>query len=101
MFLFLTYSDRYAEFPDCQEIIASSSGTVGKLMFMVGSQFHFQHENAPIIETYNKYPAQIAANTLFCCACSLQTPRILVENNMHKRMINLMSLVPHDELAFR
>lgn len=92
---------QYAEFPDCQEIIASSSGTVGKLMFMVGSQFHFdQHENAPIIETYNKYPAQIAANTLFCCACSLQTPRILVENNMHKRMINLMSLVPHDELAF-
>ena len=71
-------------------------------MIMVGSQFYLNREDGPLINTtYNRYAAQIAANTLFCCACSLQTPRILVENGMHKRMINLMNILPQDDLALR
>lgn len=96
-------SYRYAEFPDCQEVISKSSETVTKLMFMVGSHFQkFSHSDLPtFISTYNKYAAQIAANTLFCCSCSLHTPRILVESGIHKRMINHVKLLPDDDLALR
>ena len=101
-FLFL-FSHRYAEFPDCQEVISKSSETVSKLMLMVGS--HLQERNDSdllmYISTYNKYAAQIAANTLFCCACSLHTPRILVESGIHKRMINLLKLISDHDLALR
>ncbi|XP_068762520.1 uncharacterized protein [Montipora capricornis] len=88
---------QYAEFPDCQEVISQSPDTVAKLMFMVGS--HFQSFSSTHIPTYNTYSAQIAANTLFCCACSLRTPKILVESGMHKRMINLVNLLPDGDLA--
>ena len=93
---------RYAEFPDCQEVIARSSETVGKLMIMVGNQFGSPLESARANNlTYTEYSAQIAANTLFCCACGLQTPKILVESGMHKRMINLIQLSNRDDLAIR
>lgn len=92
---------RYAEFSDCQEVIARSADTVGKLMFMVASQFQFSNIGGTSVYTYNRYSAQIAANTLFCCACSLQTPRILVESGMHQRMIKLMSLLSDVDLALR
>lgn len=95
-------SYRYAEFPDCQEVISKSSETVSKLMFMVGSHLEERRKNDLLyISTYNKYAAQIAANTLFCCACSLHTPRILVESGIHKRMINLVKLLSDDDLALR
>ena len=72
-------------------------------MLMVGS--HLQERNDSdllmFISTYNKYAAQIAANTLFCCACSLHTPRILVESGIHKRMINLLKLISDHDLALR
>lgn len=51
--------------------------------------------------TYSKYASQIAANTLFCCACSLETPKILVENGMHKKMINLMKEANINDMATR
>lgn len=89
---------RYAEFPDCQEVIARSSETVDKLMFMVGNS---PLESGPVDTTYSDYSAQIAANTLFCCACSLQTPKILAESGMHKKMINLIELSVRDDLALR
>lgn len=93
---------RYAEFPDCQEVIARSSETVGKLMFMVGNQSGSPLESRLVNNSiYAEYSAQIAANTLFCCACSLQTPKILVESGMHKRMINLIQLSKRDDLAIR
>lgn len=93
---------QYAEFPDCQEVIARSCETVGKLMFMVGNQFSSPLDSGPVNNsTYTEYSAQIAANTLFCCACSLQTPKILVESGMHKMMINLVQLSKRDDLALR
>ena len=70
-------------------------------MFMVGNQFGAPLEGGPLILTYTEYSAQIAANTLFCCACSLQTPKILVESGMHKRMINLIEQSKRDDLALR
>ena len=71
-------------------------------MFMVGSHLEERRKNDLLsISTYNKYAAQIAANTLFCCACSLHTPRILVESGIHKRMINLVKLLSDDDLALR
>ena len=102
-FFVLSSFHRYAEFPDCQEVIARSSETVGKLMFMVGNQFGSPLESGIFNRdsTYTEYSAQIAANTLFCCACSLQTPKILVESGMHKRMINLIKISTRDDLAFR
>lgn len=94
---------QYAEFPDCQEVISKSSETVSKLMLMVGSHLQERNDsdllNQMFISTYNKYAAQIAANTLFCCACSLHTPRILVESGIHKRMINLLKLISDHDLA--
>ena len=70
-------------------------------MYMVGNQFGSPSESRPVNSTYTEYSAQIAANTLFCCACSLQTPKILVESGMHKRMINLIELSIRDDLALR
>ncbi|KAL9957177.1 hypothetical protein ACROYT_G038783 [Oculina patagonica] len=90
---------QYAEFPDCQEVIARSPETVSKLMFMVGSQFAGPLESGQFIATYTEYSAQIAANTLFCCACGWQTPKLLVESGMHNRMINLIQLSTRDNLA--
>ena len=91
---------RYAEFPDCQEVIARSPETVGKLILMVGDQFGTLVENE-LAATYTEYSAQIAANTLFCCACGWQTPKILVESGMHKKMINLIQLSIRENLALR
>ena len=74
-------------------------------MLMVGSHLQERNDsdllNQMFISTYNKYAAQIAANTLFCCACSLHTPRILVESGIHKRMINLLKLISDHDLALR
>lgn len=71
-------------------------------MFMVGNQFCSPLESGPVNNsTYTEYSAQIAANTLFCCACSLQTPKILVESGMDKRMLNLIQLSVRDDLALR
>ena len=74
-------------------------------MFMVGSQLNGSPlESGPVYNNsaYTEYSAQIAANTLFCCACSVQTPKILVESGMHKGMINLMEqLSKSDDLALR
>ena len=67
-------------------------------MFMVGNS---PLESGPVDTTYSDYSAQIAANTLFCCACSLQTPKILAESGMHKKMINLIELSVRDDLALR
>lgn len=91
---------QYAEFPDCQQVIAQSSKIVNKLIFMLeaSSQLSFPldvtHSNI-----YTEYASQIAANTLFCCACSVQTPKILVENGMHKKMIDLMQQADINDLA--
>lgn len=93
---------RYAEFPDCQQVIAQSSKIVNKLIFMLEAsrQLSFPldvtHSNI-----YTEYASQIAANTLFCCACSVQTPKILVENGMHKKMIDLMQQANINDLATR
>lgn len=38
---------------------------------------------------YRLYSSQIAANTLFLCACNSKTPVVLVENEVHLRVIEL------------
>lgn len=91
---------QYAEFPDCQEVIARSSKTVNKLIFMMATSRNFSFPlDVRHSTTYSKYASQIAANTLFCCACSLETPKILVENGMHKKMINLMKEANINDMA--
>ena len=70
-------------------------------MFMVDSQFGGSLNSGQLNATYTEYSAQIAANTLFCCACGWQTPKILVEGGMHKSMINLIQLSTKDNLALR
>ena len=95
--------NRYAEFADCQEIIASNSETVNKLLCMVECHLCFPIQEIVLSETYSKYSTQIAANTLFCCACSLQTPLILAQSSMLHRMITLTShlLEGNCDLALR
>lgn len=52
---------------------------------------------------YSLYSSQIAANTLFLCACNSKTPVVLVENDVHLRVIKLIrSLLKEDhDMALR
>ena len=77
------YYYRYAEFPKTQEIIARDTCTVNKLLFMVDSRL--DQDTA----FYSLYSSEIAANTLFCCTCSLLTPEIFVQRNVHGKMMEL------------
>ena len=46
---------------------------------------------------YSKYSSQIAANTMFCCACCLNTPEILVDNEVHLKVIKITKYLLEEE----
>ena len=76
---------RYVEFPHIQEAIAKNRKAVNQLTEMVESAL----EMKPCIFAYGLYNCQIAANALFCCAGSLTTPKILVDNEVHLKILQL------------
>ncbi|KAK3715209.1 hypothetical protein QZH41_020468 [Actinostola sp. cb2023] len=74
---------QYAEFSKNQDILANSKPTVNKLIYMVECRLNRE------TTFYSLYSSQIAANTLFLCACNVRTPVVLVENEVHIRLIEL------------